>query len=45
MSTAANGRFVVKAALGFALAKATAEKDWDSCEVRGVGGKWSTKRR
>jgi hypothetical protein len=26
-------------------AKATAEEDWDSCEVQGVGGKWITKRR
>jgi hypothetical protein len=26
-------------------ANATAEEDWDSCEIQGVGGKWITKRR
>jgi hypothetical protein len=26
-------------------AKATAEQDWDLCDVQGVGGKWITKRR
>ncbi len=25
--------------------KATAEDDWNSCEVQGVGGKWITRRR
>ena len=26
-------------------AQATAEDDWDSCEVQGVGGKWVLKSR
>ena len=26
-------------------ANATAEEDWDSCEVQGVSGKWITRRR
>ena len=26
-------------------AQATAEEDWDSCEVQGVSGRWTTKRR
>ena len=26
-------------------AKATAGDDWDRCEVQGVGGKWTAKRR
>ena len=26
-------------------AKATAEVDWDLCEVQGVGGKWTVRRR
>jgi hypothetical protein len=26
-------------------AKATAEEDWDSCEIQGVSGKWITRRR
>ena len=26
-------------------AKATAEEDWDCCQVQGVGGKWIIKRR
>ena len=26
-------------------AQATAEEDWDSCEIQGVGGRWITKRR
>lgn len=28
-----------------ASAQATAEEDWDSCEVQGVGGKWTLKGR
>ena len=28
-----------------AKAQSTAEEDWDSSEVRGVGGKWVTKSR
>lgn len=27
------------------VAQATAEEDWDSCEVQGVSGKWTIKAR